>query len=297
MRVLLTGAGGFTGRYVIDALLERGHEVLGLEFRHVVSRCPMLELDLLGDPAPLVGAMVDFQPTHVLHLAALSHVTASAPGAHYEVNAVGTERLLRVCSVHGRALKRIVLASTANVYGNAPVSPISEMCGVAPANHYAISKLAMEIIATKWFADLPIVIARPFNYTGRGQSDSFLVPKIVAHFASKARTIRLGNLDVSRDISDVRYVAEVYCLLLEAEMAAPVVNICSGRSIPLRQMLTGMRDISGWDVTVEVDPALVRANEIADLRGDATLLHSVIGQVQAPQFRRTLEWMFQGYQR
>jgi GDP-6-deoxy-D-talose 4-dehydrogenase len=294
LRVLVTGAAGFTGRYVVRALLQHGHEAWGVEPREVPdSPCPITACDLLEDHAPLIGTFREFQPTHILHLAALSHVTAAAPGAHYLVNTIGTERLLRTISAHGRDVTRVLLASTGTIYGNSTDPLLSERHPVSPQNHYAFSKLVMEQIALNWFPKLPVCIARPFNYTGVGQSTAFLVPKIVRHFADRAAVIRLGNLDVARDLSDVRYVADVYRRLLEAPTEFQVVNICSERSVPLRSIITDMRDISNHDLRVEVDPGLVRSNEIAELKGDATHLAQVLGRIEPPPFRDTLTWMYQ----
>ena len=105
--------------------------------------------------------------------------------------------------------------------------------------------------------------------------------------------IRLGNLDVARDLSDVRYVADVYRRLLESPSEFQIVNICSERSVPLRSIITDMRDISNHDLRVEVDPELVRTNEIAELKGDATQLARVLGRIEPPPFRDTLAWMYQ----
>jgi GDP-6-deoxy-D-talose 4-dehydrogenase len=293
-RVLVTGAGGFTGQYVVDALLDRNFEVWGLEARSTrASRCKVSQVELLGPSEGLIAVLRDFKPTHVIHLAAQSHVTGASAESHYAVNVIGTERLLRAIADCVPEVKRIVIASTANIYGNAATGAIPEFTRPSPANHYGFSKLVMEQVAQGWFAELPIVITRPFNYTGVGQSRAFLVPKIVHHFAAGLPVIRLGNIDVFRDISDVRFVTEAYCRLLNATVPGGIVNICSGRAISVREIIAKLEQVSGRHIEIEIDPALVRANEIRVLTGADRLLKEAIGPVELPDIEETLRWMYE----
>ena len=130
-----------------------------------------------------------------------------------------------------------VLASSANVYGNLQPGLLSESNPVNPANDYAVSKLAMEYMARLWIPKLPVAIARPFNYTGVGQSESFLIPKIVTHFVHRKHRIELGNMDVWREFNDVRDVVHAYRMLLEARPVGQVVNVCSSNLVSLRDAL------------------------------------------------------------
>jgi nucleoside-diphosphate-sugar epimerase len=163
----------------------------------------------------------------------------------------------------------------------------------APANDYAVSKLAMEHMARLWMDKLPIIIARPFNYTGLGQNENFLLPKIVAHFRQHAARIELGNLGVSRDFSDVRMVAASYRRLLAAKPAGEAFNVCSGQAHSLSGLIDMMSDIAGYRIEVHVNPAFVRANEVATLVGSNAKLQAVIGPVQQPPLAETLRWMYE----
>lgn len=124
---------------------------------------------------------------------------------------------------------------------------------------------------------LPLIITRPFNYTGVGQEEHFLIPKIVAHYRRREPAIELGNLDVVRDFSDVRFVVEVYRRLLESEARAETVNLCSGRGVALGEIIERMNQIAGHAIQVNVNPAFVRANEIRRLIGDNGKLQRMIG--------------------
>lgn len=138
---------------------------------------------------------------------------------------------------------------------------------------------------------LPIVIARPFNYTGGGQNAQFLVPKIVAHFRQRAPQIELGNLDVARDFSDVRDVARAYRALLRPDLRGRQVNICSGVATPLQDIVDMCIDITGHNLTVTVNPQFVRANEVKELMGGVTLYRSLTQDGPNYGLKETLEWM------
>ena len=151
----------------------------------------------------------------VVHLAALAFVAEQDPALFYQVNVIGTRNLLEALCNQSTHSECTILASSANVYGNSELEIISESSPTRPANDYAVSKLTMEYLAKTYCDKLPITITLPFNYTGVGQSDRFLIPKIVKHFKKRAPVIELGNLDVAREFSDVRDVALIYRLLAE----------------------------------------------------------------------------------
>ncbi|WP_081577160.1 GDP-mannose 4,6-dehydratase, partial [Acidithiobacillus thiooxidans] len=235
------------------------------------------------------------QPTHVVHLAGLAFVGHGDAQAFYAVNLFGTLHLLEALSTLKTPPQRILLASSANVYGTPAVEVIDESICPAPVNHYACSKLAMEHMAHTWLDKLPIVIARPFNYTGVGQDDKFLIPKIVSHFKRRAPFIELGNLDVSRDFSDVRDVVDRYVhLLLEAEgVAGQTFNVCSGQAHSLREIMALTEQLSGHSLDIRVNPAFVRANEVPRLLGSAARLQQHLGPFSPIPIKQTLRWMLE----
>lgn len=290
-RALLTGCQGFTGRYVAAELEAAGYEVVGLAHDGEPPRAGELRANLL-DRAAVYRAVAEARAEAVVHLAAISFVAHGDTEEIYRVNVVGARNLLEALARADVRPRSVVLASSANIYGNASVQPIDEAASPAPANDYAVSKLAMEYMARLWMEYLPITLVRPFNYTGVGQSENFLIPKIVAHFRRGEKVIELGNTDVARDFSDVRDVARAYAALVARAPAGKVVNICSGVAHTLGEVLTLMAEIADYAIEVRVNPAFVRSNEVKCLVGSSARLRTLTGLESATPLRSTLTWMF-----
>lgn len=293
MRVLITGAEGFTGHYLAAELKAAGHEVHGL----VRQSSPVTMLDSehvadLLDPKTLHSVVQEVRPESVVHLAAIAFVAHGSIDEIYRTNVVGTRNLLQVLADAGLPLKSVLLASSANVYGNAAGQQLAETVAPSPANDYAVSKLAMEFVARLYSSRLPLVVTRPFNYTGVGQSLSFLLPKIVDHFRRRAAVIELGNLDVARDFLDVRTVVDYYRRLLETPASiGGTFNVCSGRAWALADVLDLVKALSGHSIEVRVNPAFVRSDEIKVLSGSAARLQSLVGIPAPIALPDTLRWM------
>ena len=283
---LLTGAGGFTGRYMDAALRQRGYDVVGLE-NAGSSPCD------LTNAAATMRAVQAAKPDVVVHLAAVSFVAHGNAEEFYRVNVFGTLNLLQALAQLDPPPRRILIASSANVYGTPPIEVLDETVCPCPVNHYANSKLAMEHMVRTWFDRLPIVITRPFNYTGPGQADHFLVPKIVRHFRQRAPVIELGNLHVSRDFSDIEDVIAAYTALLDSDVRSEIVNLCSGRGIALLDVVNAMNQLAGYEIEVRVDPELVRANEVPRLVGSNAKLRSLVQLPEPRPFSETLRRMYE----
>lgn len=277
MHVLVTGLDGFTGQYVEKALLAAGHQVSGLT------------ADLL-DAKAVSDEVARIEPDTVIHLAAIAFVAHGDADAFYQVNVIGTRHLLEAVAKHVPDVKKVLLASSANVYGSHE-GVMTEETPPSPSNDYAVSKLSMEFMAKLWSSKLPIVIARPFNYTGVGQAENFLIPKIVSHFRQRAEVIELGNIDVWRDFGDVRLVADAYLKLLEKAPAGEVFNVCSGNLYALRDVLEICSNLTGHQIEIKVNPDFVRVNEVKRLSGDASKLKSLLPEWEMPALTDTLEWM------
>lgn len=287
---MITGSNGFTATYVKKKLLQRGYDVHGL------ARHPQDTSTIVGDVTDIdsiKNALQKIHPDFVIHLAGLAFVNPTDNSQMYKVNTLGTTKLLQAIDELGLKLKKIVIASSANVYGNAATQVIDESTPYAPLTHYGASKAAMEFMVKTWFDKLPIIITRPFNYTGPGQAANFLVPKLIRHYQAKSKTIMLGNLDVARDYSDVCDVAEHYVNLMESDADSEVVNICSGRTIALTDILLLLNKISHHTPEIKQAPELIRSNEIKSLRGSDQKLLSISKTICKPiDFETTLTSMF-----
>lgn len=288
---LITGARGFTGRYLAEELRRAGCRVVGLVHGEARGE-DEFSCDLL-DRERLTAVIAAVKPDFVAHLAAISFVAHDDIQEIYRVNLLGTLNLLQALAASGVTLRKVLLASSANVYGNTSVEPLDETLCAAPVNHYAVSKLAMEQAAQQWFDRLPIVITRPFNYTGVGQAPAFLLPKIVDHFRRQEAQIELGNLDVARDFSDVRVVASIYRQLLESAVEGEAFNVCSGVAHTLTEVLDMMAEIAGYVIKVRVNPAFVRSNEVKRLVGSDSKLRQVIDVLPSVPLEETLRWMYE----
>jgi nucleoside-diphosphate-sugar epimerase len=288
-RVLITGIHGFTGRFMAAELKAHGCEVIGMG-RQPSQDAGYYQADL-ANTAQLHNVLGQIQPDIVVHLAAVAFVGHGVADAFYQVNLIGTRNLLEAIETCGKTPECVLIASSANVYGNASEGLLDETTPVSPANDYAVSKVAMEYMVSLWHSRLPIVITRPFNYTGVGQDENFLLPKIVSHFVRKADRIELGNLDVWRDFSDVRAVVSAYRGLLEARPIGQTVNVSSGVTHSLRQVIDMCREITGHELITEVNPAFVRDNEVKTLCGDNSRLRGLVPGWQTPALKDTLRWM------
>lgn len=288
-KLLITGINGFTGKYVAKEFSAAGYIVYGTGA--VASDLPRyFQVDLL-DKVKLAQVIAEVQPNVVIHLAAIAFVGHGNAADFYQVNLIGTGNLLEALTLHANELKSVLLASSANVYGNSTEGVLSEDTPLNPANDYAVSKLAMEYMAKTWLHKLPIFLVRPFNYTGVGQTEDFLLPKIVSHFRRRAPVIELGNLDVWRDFSDVRTVAHIYLRLVQVNPIGQVLNVCSGETHSLREVIATAESVTGHKIEVQVNPAFIRANEVKSLCGDATRLKKLIGDWNSPSLEETLRWM------
>lgn len=286
---MITGASGFAGRHLIARLAERDDlEIVGLSSqpRPPVHGHRLLVCDL-RDASLTKRVLTRHRPDVIFHLAGQTYVpqALASPADTLITNAVGQLNLFEGCRSAGID-PVIVVASSAEVYGvvSENDNPINEEQGFNPINPYAVSKAAQDLYASQYFASfgMQIVRARPFNHTGPGQSDRFVLSSFARQIAEAEAGIAdpvllVGNLDPVRDFLDVRDVVRAYELLADGRYAGDVFNIASGSGTSIREMLDVLLNAARREVEVKVDPARVRASDVPIIRGDASKLRNATG--------------------
>ena len=293
MKVLVTGADGFVGSWLIPRLRQDGHEVFGAVRpgpgtgrRGRELEVPAVDLEL-KDPGS-IGRVVSQRFDAVIHLAAVaSGVDARRdPVEAWQVNAVGTACLAEALGRQrqaGEGDPLLLVVSTAEVYGAGPPTPRREQDPTRPVSPYAASKLAGEIAALEVHRrlGLRVVVARSFAHTGRGQDERFVVPALAKRLqiAKKARApaIKVGNLDPVREFLHVSDVADAYCRLLSQGRPGEIYNVACGRGVSLEEVLERLMELVGYRVIPEVDPELVRPADIPYLVGEAAKIRAHTG--------------------
>ena len=280
MRVLVTGATGFAGRWLTLELEGAGHEVVAAPGHR--------ELDLAEAP-DLRPLITHVQPDAVAHLAGISFAPDAAkdPDLAVRVNAGGSRALFSALDAVDSPAA-VLVTSSSEVYGRFDPAdlPITESQPARATAPYGKSKIGLETAALEASErGRRVVITRAFNHIGPGQREVFvasaLARRVLDLRAGRTHTIRVGNLDVRRDFSDVRDTVRAYRLLLEALVEGqvprdrPIYNIATGRSVAIRELVEILCRLAGVPMAVEVDPSLVRADDALDIRGDSSALRQL----------------------
>jgi len=289
---LITGVKSFTGVYLKAELLDRGYRVHGTVHGAKAAGENITSLDI-RDRDAVCDLVEGLKPDVVFHLAAITFVAHRDAEEIYLTNIVGTRNLFEALAKCTHQPRMIIVASSANIYGQTLIDPIDENTPANPMSDYSVSKYAMECMTHLWVDRLPITLVRPFNYTGVGQDKKFLLPKIVDHYARGEAEIDLGNLDIARDFSDVRFITEAYAMLAEGDFAGNVFNICSGYAHSLQQILDMMEKIAGYKINVIFNPTFARPNEIKSLRGCNKKLFQAVGSMDLIPLQETLSLMYE----
>lgn len=304
MKVLVTGADGFVGQWLVRALLGAGHEVTGA----VRDGTPMpgrldpgelaavrwVPLDL--EDATSIQELAQERVDGVIHLAAVaSSVEAGRDPAHaWAVNAAGTAKLVESFATGGGTAGRMLVVSTGEVYGPGEARPRRETDPVKPISPYASSKAAAEIAAIEAGrrTGIGVVVARPFPHTGPGQTTTYVAPAFLDRILFARRTgavaVKTGNLDPVRELLDVRDVAEAYLTLLERGRAGEVYNVARGEGIAIGELFARLAEAAGVRVLPEPDPSLLRPSDVPHLVGDPTKINTETGWQATRPLAQTL---------
>lgn len=301
-RLLLTGANGFVGKILTGRLQGAGYEVIAVGGQSSAAQGQAdryLSCDI-RDADAIAQAVADARPTHVIHLAAISHVPTSfkEPVLTWQTNVMGSINLLQGIK-HSAPDAFTLFPSSSEVYGAAFKSGIAvnEDTLPQPLNPYAASKVAAEYAFREYFRDgLAGVIARPFNHIGAQQSADFVTASFARQIAlieagQQAPVLKVGNLEAVRDFLDVQDVCDAYIRLLElaGEPGHPVcMNIASGHSRKIRDVLDLLLQQSSVAISVEQDPDRLRPSDIPIAVGNNTLLRKTTGWQPAIALETTL---------
>ena len=310
-KYLITGVGGFVGRYFWEYLLDHEQDfcVMGLDmmpeapWEHAAFAYRQLNL---MDAETVNQVVEEFQPDYIVHLASISSVGQSwkAPADCFSNN---TSIFLNLAeAVRAKCPKaRMLSIGSSEEYGNYPPEsmPLRENYELKPCNPYAVARVAQEMLS-KLYADsygLNIMMTRSFNHIGPRQRDCFVIPSFVKQLVEIKKnggkgTMRVGNLDIVRDFLDVRDVVDAYWRILTKGRPGEVYNVCSGKGVKLRDIITATAQLLGIEPTIEVDPALVRPADNAVIIGDSGKLRKELGWMPDISFEQTLGDMIRHFE-
>ncbi len=295
MRALITGGAGFVGRWLAEHLRAEGDEVVLCDHETDVTDA--------GAIGPLVERSA---PEAVYHLAALTHVGESwdAPVEVLRVNILGTAQVLAAAR-RLDPMPRVLVISSAEVYGTVTPDqlPLTEVTPTAPVTPYAASKLAAEEVALQaWRGHgQPVIVVRPFNHIGPGQSSRFAVAglarRIVEAQRAGASTLAVGTLESRRDFTDVRDVVRAYRLVVTRGQLGARYNVCSGQDRSVAEIAARLLELSAAHLSFELDPALVRPVDLPVLRGSPARLEAETGWTPQIPLDETLRDVIEEWQR
>lgn len=300
MRILITGVGGFVGRHLAALRLKMGDEVHGIEPVETDIKGVNVHLSDITDRQALERVVASVRPEQIYHLAAIAFVPSaeSDPGLVTAINYGGTFNLFEAVK---DSLKeaRVLFVGSSEVYGPVLTAelPITEQARLDPQNLYAATKAAAELLGGYYITSgLAITRVRPFNHTGPGQNPSFVCSNFARQIALiekglKDPVIEVGNLDASRDFSDVRDVVRAYSMLMDQgdlSREGPF-NVCSGIAVTIKEILDRLVSISKVEVTIRRDPGRLRPSDVPVFYGDNSKLKARTGWEAEVELDSTLK--------
>jgi GDP-4-dehydro-6-deoxy-D-mannose reductase len=315
MRVLITGIDGFVGSHMAEFLLrENGVEIHGTvldpnESRHIrqFQKRLILHRANILDAASIEQLLASVAPDRIIHLAGQAFIPTSIsnPAETFKINVMGGVSILEasrsILKRHGKA-PAVLIVSSAEVYGHVDSAhqPMTEELPLRPANPYAASKAAIDLIAQEYRHTFGVeaTIVRPFNHVGPRQSPEFVCSDFARQFAGialgkRAPRMSVGNLEPRRDFTDVRDVVRAYWLLFGQRSAHSVFNVCSAVAVSIREIVSILEEISGINVELVTEEQRIRANEAVLNVGSCDRLREATGWTPRFPIRQTLSDVFE----
>lgn len=305
-RALITGITGFVGSHLAEHLFANGYEVYGTvrwRSRHdnivkIRNNITLVEADI-RDAYSIRKAIDESRPDFIFHLAAQSFVPTSfhAPQETLTTNIVGTVNLLEAVRSSNTDPK-IHIAGSSEEYGLVHPNeiPVKETNPLRPLSPYGVSKIAEEMLGFQYFKSygMKIVVTRAFNHTGNRRGDVFVESNFAKQIAEIEKglqepVIRVGNLNASRDFTDVHDIAKAYELCLKKCDFGEVYNICSGKAWKIKDVLNLLLSMAKIDVEIKQDPARLRPSDVEILLGDSTKFREKTGWKPNIPFEKTME--------
>ncbi|MFK4026912.1 GDP-mannose 4,6-dehydratase [Stutzerimonas balearica] len=307
-RTLVTGANGFVGQQLCRMLLEDGQHVIALTSGAPASpgaASQQLQCDI-RDPEALARAIALASPTHVVHLAAISHVPTSFanPQLTWQTNVLGSLNMMEALHLHAPEAFTLYVSSS-EVYGASFKQglAVDEQTACQPMNPYAASKLAGEIAVNEYFRQgMRGVVARPFNHIGENQSPDFVTASFARQIAMaeaglQPPMIQVGNLEARRDFLDVQDVCNAYLQLLKPLRKSPeparCFNIASGQTHRIGDILEALLAMSSQAINIEQDPERLRPSDIPVATGNSSAIKQATGWQPTTPLHETLERLLQ----
>lgn len=283
-RVIITGASGFVGQHLTNLLKEQGTQVINVDRRN--------GYDVLDGDA-IRKLFAEVRPDAVYHLAGFSSVSKSwtSPAACHALNVNGTTNVMEACrKIFFKG--PIMVVTSSEVYGQAAKIPTQETAPQTPLNPYGESRVSQEKLV-KEYEELHWIITRSYGHTGPGQDITFAFPSFAKRLLEvkagrESLPIQVGHVDQWRDISDVRDIVKIYTKLVEKADPHTIVNVCSGKSYLIRNVIERIAKIIGVEPKLHINRDLKRPNDTDVQQGSTRLLHSIVGEIDRRDLAETL---------
>ena len=304
-KILVTGAAGFTGGYMVKELVCHGYDVTGTYYHKTYKdesiNCKWYKIDMT-DYVQCNRMLQELEPDAVIHLAAKNNMVDAQrnPAETIHMNMTVSVNLLEAVRRFAPACK-VVLAGSAAVYeAGSTEEKLSEEMKVNPQNAYALTKIFQEQLSFFYGNqyNIKVICTRPFNYTGIGQEETCFIPSLCRQVSSITNghadaVVRMGNISVQRDFSDVRDVVSAYRFLLENDNVSGVYNICSGNAVTLKDIVQYVCGKSNIEIRAEQDSNLCRANDAMYICGNNKRLKEDTGWEPQYSIFDTIDWIYE----